>query len=76
MPDITDTIEQIAEDGVQAATVDGQSTTAVPIPDLIAADKYLKAQEAAAGANPNGGVKSPWNRLRPARLISPGWGDC
>lgn len=72
MPDISDTIEQTAIDGVQSATADGQTVVAVPLPDQIAADKYLKAKTAVTGTNPSGGPVSGWNTLRPARYVPPG----
>lgn len=72
MPDISDTIEQTAIDGVQSATADGQTVVAVPLPDQIAADKYLAAKAALAGANPRGGPKSAWNATRVAVFVPPG----
>lgn len=67
MPDISDTIETTASDGVQSASADGRSVTAVPLPDLIQADKYLAGKTAAEGTNDNGGPRSLWTRLRPAK---------
>lgn len=46
MADIIDTIQTTAEDGIQRAAVDGRSADAVPIPDLIAADKYIGGSSA------------------------------
>lgn len=71
MADLTDTIEQAAQDPA-AATSDGQSATARPIADLIAADRYLKGQQAVEEVNVNGGPKSGWGALRTARVIPPG----
>jgi hypothetical protein len=59
VPDLSDQIEQAANDPA-AASVDGQSVTATPIPDLIAADKYLAAKEAAAVTSPTGPRRSAW----------------
>lgn len=71
--DIADTIAQTAADGVQSATVDGNSATATPIADLIAAEQHTAAKNALAGSNACGGPVSPWGRmLRPARGIPPG----
>jgi len=71
MADLTDTIEQAAQDPAAAAS-DGQSATARPIADLIAADRYLKGQQATEGANANGGPRSGWGALRAAKAIPPG----
>jgi hypothetical protein len=61
-----------AAEGVQAATTDGQSVTAMdPLRQLELADK-LAARERLAAANPNGGPVSLWGRLRPARVVPPG----
>lgn len=70
--DIADTIAQTAADGVQAATVDGNSATATPIADLIAAEKHVAAKTALAGSNACGGPRSGWRLLRPARAVPPG----
>jgi hypothetical protein len=60
-----DSIAQAANE-VASATVDGQSATAVPIDQQIAAAKFKAAQDALAGANAGGGAKSGWGALRPA----------
>jgi hypothetical protein len=62
------TPESIAEAATEPASVnvDGQSATAHPIPDQIAADKYQKATDALTGTNANGGAKSGWGATRPA----------
>jgi len=44
MADLTETIEEAAESPA-AHAVDGESATARPIQDLIAADKYLAAKQ-------------------------------
>lgn len=72
MPDITETIGQIASGGVQTHTGDGQTTIAIPIPDLIAAEKHLAAKAAQAETNAAGGPRSGWAGLRAARPILPG----
>lgn len=55
-----------------SASVDGQSVTSRPIQDLIAGEDKLAAKTIAAGVNANGGPRSGWNGLRPARIIPPG----
>lgn len=66
MPDLTDDIEAAAAEPL-SASVDGQQAAAHPLPDLIAADKYLKGATALTGENGNGGQKSGWRNLRMAR---------
>lgn len=39
--EITDAIEQAATEGIASVSIDGETTTARSIPDLIAADKHL-----------------------------------
>lgn len=73
MADLTDTIESAAADPASAAS-DGQSATARPLADLIAADKYLKGQQALEGTNANGGPRSGWVSLRTARAVPQGAG--
>ena len=55
-----------------SASVDGQSATAVPVDQQIAADVYAKSATTASGANANGGARTGWGALRPARAILPG----
>ena len=50
---IADAIQQQALDGVSSFSVDGMSTTALPIADLIAADRY-RAAKAAQSRNHHG----------------------
>jgi hypothetical protein len=68
------TPESIAEDANQpaAASADGRSATAVPIPDKIAAADYAAAQAASEGTNAAGGPRSAWNMTRPAKAVLPG----
>ena len=70
--DIADTIAQTAADGVQSATADGNSATAMSIDDLKKARDLTAATEAAAGTNANGGPRSGWGMARQARAIPPG----
>jgi hypothetical protein len=69
LPDISDTIETTATDGVQSASADGRSVAAVPIPDLIAAKQFTAGEAAVADTNENGGPRSLWNRLRPGKAV-------
>ena len=71
MPDLSDTIEEAAQDP-QSASKDGITATSHPLPDLIAADKYLAGKTAVEGTNDNGGPKSGFGALRPARFIPKG----
>lgn len=71
MPDLSDTIEQVAGEPAKAEGDQGAATNQ-PLPDLIAADQYLKAGTGLAGANAAGGPKSAWRTVRMARAIPPG----
>ena len=71
MPDLTPDIESAATDPSSASS-DGQSATARPLPDVIAADQYLKGADAVSGTNPRGGPKSGWRTVRQARQVPPG----
>jgi len=55
MPDLTDTIEEVAA-GPAAASNDNGSVSEHRLSELIDADKYLKANEAAAN-NTNRGIR-------------------
>lgn len=61
---MADLTEQIESDVAQpaSASVDGVSVSSRPIADLIAADKYLKGNAAAA---------NPLAALRFAKVVSP-----
>lgn len=65
MSDLNDAIEQAAQKP-KKAEIDGRSAEAHPLPDQIAADKYLKGQAAVAGG------RSGWAATRPARVVLPG----
>lgn len=71
MPLTADDIADAATDPA-SASAGGQSATAVPIPDQIAAAKFQAATTATAGTNANGGPRSGWGATRPARVIPPG----
>lgn len=61
-----------AEEGVQSATVDGRSATAMdPLKQIQVADA-IHSRDLIAGTNANGGAKSGWGFLRPARAVPPG----
>ena len=70
--DIAETIAEIAADGIQSATQDGRTAVAKPIGELDAARKIVAAESAVSGPNVNGGSRSLWGSLRPARVIPPG----
>ncbi len=72
MPDdLTETITDAAQEPAEAAG-DGHSVKSRTIDEMIAADQYAKAQTAVTGTNDQGGPKSPWGCLRPARVVLPG----
>jgi hypothetical protein len=50
-------LAQAATEGVASASVDGQSVTATPIPDLIALDRHVAEKRAASSGSAWGGVK-------------------
>ena len=60
-PDLTPNIQTNAQ-GFAAASVEGNSVSAQRIPDLIEADKYLKAADAVAGTKRRGLIIT---KLRP-----------
>lgn len=64
--DLTPTITQAASDP-QSAAVDGQSATARPMGDLIAADQYL-AQKSAAAVGKRRGIR--FSKLLPSGPVS------
>ncbi len=64
-PDLTDSIEESAQQPAKVVS-DGLEVDAQPLPDQIAADRYLKEQAALKG-----GV-SGWGCTRPARVVPPG----
>lgn len=69
MPDAVDA-DSIAEaaNSPASASVDGQSASAVSIPDQIAAAQNKAAADALAGSNSTGGGPvSGWSKLRTAR---------
>jgi hypothetical protein len=63
--DAADITEQIADNAAAPASTetDGMKTVEHPLPDQIAAAKFLEQREAAAGS------ESPWLSLRPARVL-------
>lgn len=67
MPDLTADDIAAAAQQPASASVDGRSAAAVPIPDQIAAAKFQAVADALDGTNDNGGPKSGWGKLRPAR---------
>ncbi len=69
--DLTDAITDAAQEPAEAAG-DGHSVKSRTIDEMIKADQYAKAQSAVSGSNDQGGKKSPWGCLRPARVVLPG----
>ncbi len=70
--EIADAAAAAAAEGVASATVGGQSATSIdPLKQLEIADK-LAARQLAGQVNPNGGARSGWAGLRPARVVPPG----
>ncbi len=70
--ELYDAAATLAEEGVQSATVDGRSATAIdPLKQIHVADA-IQAREILAGINANGGPKSGWGMCRPARAVPPG----
>lgn len=57
-----DTIKDVAE-GFKRAKNSAGEAEAQPIPDLIEADKYLRARQAQANRKPLGGIRA--NRIVP-----------
>lgn len=71
MADLTDEITTVASEP-KVAKSDGQEAQAHPLPDLIAADRYLKGQTIDDEPNSQGGPRSGWGRVRMARAVPPG----
>lgn len=67
-------IANAAEEGIAEAVSDGQSAKAMSIDDQIKAADRAAAVDAVSGANDQGGPKSPWTSLRPARIVTGGAG--
>lgn len=67
MPDFDEDYLESAATGPAEAAGDGGSMKAHPIPDLIQALDRKAAVDAMAGSNDQGGPKSAWGALRPAR---------
>lgn len=64
-PDLSQQIQDAAVAGIRSHAVDGQETVAVPIADLIAADKYLATRGALARGR---------RGFKLAKIIPPGAG--
>jgi hypothetical protein len=64
-------LEELAAAPASSA-VDSQSVSERSASDLIALDNHLTAKANVAGTNNQGGAKSAWNGLRPARFAPPG----
>ncbi len=78
MPDPADlaaveaAIIDAAAKGIESVTVDGNTTTARPLKDLIEAENHLARKAALGGTSARGGARSGWNALRPAKSVPPG----
>lgn len=70
--DIADNIATTAAAGIASATVDGQSVQALDLSKQIEAQRAVATSTELAGANPQGGKRSGWNSLRPAKFVPPG----
>ncbi len=60
--------DQVASEPASAAS-DGQSASSHSIPDLLKLESVRSGQAALDGTNANGGPRSAWSKLRPARAI-------
>lgn len=69
--DLSSTIETVAG-RPQRVAVDGQEVQSHGLTEIIEADRYLAGKAALTGAAAQGGARSGWNSLRPARMIPPG----
>ena len=63
MPDLSQQIQDAAEAGVSSVSIDGNTTVALPVKDLIEADRYL-ASKAAMSRTRRG--------FKLAKLVPPG----
>ena len=71
-PDLTAEIAATAAEP-QTATSDGLTASSHSLPDLIEADRYLRAKAAAAAVSPTTGKRSSGFRtLRAGRAVPPG----
>ena len=72
MPDFTD--DDLAQSALEpeSASVDGQSAKSHPLPDQIAARRYLAGGSALDGTSADGGPRSAFGCLRPAKVVPPG----
>lgn len=70
--ELLDNAATVAGEGVQSASVDGRSATAMDPMKQIAVADAIQSRDLIAGTNANGGPKTGWGFLRPARAIPPG----
>jgi methionine aminopeptidase len=61
MPDLTDDIETAAAKP-KAVTIDGNTVTAHSLPELVEADKHLKADDS-VNTQTSRGIR--WNKFKP-----------
>lgn len=70
--ELYDAAAALAAEGVASATVDGRSATSMdPLKQIEVADA-IQSRDLIAGTNANGGPKTGWAFLRPAKAIPPG----
>ena len=70
--DISDNIATTAAAGIASATVDGQTVVALDLSKQIEAQRAVATSAELANENPQGGKRSGWNALRPAKFVPPG----
>jgi hypothetical protein len=73
--ELRDVVDEIALDGVSNVTVAGQSVSALDPLKVEQIAKMREADDALDGTNANGGSRSGWNQLRPARFSPAGPGQ-
>lgn len=71
VPATPDEIEAL-RDSPESVSTDAGSFTERPADDFIALDQYAAGTDAVDGTGENGGPKSAWHCLRPARASLPG----
>lgn len=69
---LAETVTTTLADGVASATVDGQSVTAIPLAEQLAALKEIQGIKELQGQNSRGGKRSGFRACRPAKFIPPG----
>ena len=70
--EIRDSVSTDAEAGVSSFTAGDQTTTVLDLEKRLKVADKLAGNDAVSGTNANGGAKTGWNTLRPARVVLPG----